>query len=224
MTTITQNGYDFIYRTKRSGQAPVVENWGIERVAAFIFLVEFHRLRSQRCIRNFTFVSRYGSIQYELENFDHATYRDVDKLTKILLPYTDDKLCTIFYTSFEKGLDLGEHILKEKVSHVEEYYNALDDSTSETRFYTRPTREEYEKIGKSVQEELKSNSSNSSSNPKVSDSKGKPIKVWFQAYGITPCVIVRETKSFYWVDGFVGEQQVVEGVRIKKGTSRIIND
>lgn len=205
MTTITQNGYTFIYRTKRPGQLPVVETWDIERVAAFIFLVEFHRLRSQRTKKGFTFVSAYGSIQYELEDCDRATYHDIDRLTKLLLPYTGDDLCTVFYTTFEKGLDLGERMLKSKVQEFE------DENSSS--FYTRLSKQEYEEQAAAQQQQVQAC---------VPVSTGKTIQVWFQAYGIIPCVVVRETNSFYWVNGFSGGNQVVEGARVKKGTSRII--
>lgn len=215
MTTITQNGYNFIYRNTRRGQLPVVETWSVERVAAFIFLVEFHRRRTYRCVHNFTFVSRYGSIQYELEEFDTPTFHDVDKLTKILLPYIDNEFCTMFYTSFDKGLDLAEKILRDKVSSKEAPQTVMGVSYEPARFYERPTREEYEEKAYQEQQALQS---------QVSDFEGKTIKVWFYNYGIIPCVVTRESNCYYWVNGFLGDTQVIEGARIKKGTSRIITD
>ena len=37
MVTITQTGYNFRYRNKKTGQLPIIETWSIERVAAFVF-------------------------------------------------------------------------------------------------------------------------------------------------------------------------------------------
>lgn len=215
MTTITQIGYDFIYRNTRRGNLPVVETWSIERVAAFIFLVEFHRKRTYRCVHNFTFVSKYGSIQYELEDFDTPTFRDVDKLTKILLPYIDNEFCTMFYTSFDKGLDLAEKMLKDKVASLETPCSIGEEEYIPPCFYTRPTRQEYEEASHKEQQSLKD---------KVPKGDSKTIKVWFYNHGIIPCVVIRESPCYYWVDGFVGDTRIVENARVRKGTSRIISD
>ena len=216
MTTITQDGYDFIYRTKRPGHLPVVETWGIERVAAFIFLVEFHRRRSESVKQGYTYTSAYGSIQYELEGFDTPTFQDIDKLTKILLPYIDNDLCSIFYTTFEKGLDLGEAMLKEKVRDLEEVQVIRGEEVVPDSYYSRPTRQEYEAKHNEEQVELLKEVPEST--------PGEVIKVQFQAYGIIPCTIIRETASFYYVEGLVNGKKIIQNTRIKKGTSRIVNE
>lgn len=214
MATITQTGYDFIYRQRVSGRLPIVETWGIERVAAYMFLIEFYRVRSQRYVGSFTFVSRVGNIQYELSECDKETNHDLDKLTKVLLPYTSDDLCTMWYTSFDMALNMAEKMIKEKIALAEEPYEMLGQKITPPRFLTRPTREEYEAREKEEQE-------------KMGDAPagvGATIRVLFYNLGIIPCRIVRETDSWYWVDGYVDGEVAVANARVKKGTSRIITD
>lgn len=213
MTTITQNGYDFIYRTKLTGQQPILESWSIERVAAFVFLVEFYRQRSQRYVGSFTFVSRVGSIPYELLEFDRETNRDVDKLTKLLLPYTSDELCVMWYTSLPEALDMAEKLLRERVSREEEDVVVFGGQTVKQRFLERPTREEYESRFKADFEGIL---------PDIQPDQVMLIK--FDDLGIVPCIKIRETPRYIFVDGFLKGKQVVFGSRVGKGSARIVKE
>lgn len=215
MTTITQNGYEFIYRNKVQGQPPVVETWGIERVSAFIFLIEFYRLNSQRYMDSLTLVSAYGSIQYELEEFDKVTYHDVDKLSKLLMPYTSDELRIMWYTSFDKALGQAERMIKERIEREEADTEVFGEIIPGESFLSRPSKEVYDLIAEKQREALRDLAESSDS---------AVLKVWFAAHGIIPCVVVKETNSWYWVDGYKDGEKVVTNSRVKKGTSRIIEE
>ena len=214
MATITQTGYEFVYRQRVAGGLPIVETWDIERVAAYIFLIEFYRVRSQRYVGKFTFVARVGNIQYELEGFDRETNRDIDKLTKLLLPYTTDELCIMWYTSFPKALDMATRMLKEKIASLEEPYEMLGRTVVPPRVMTRPTKEEYE-------------ARETAERRRIEEENKVPagmLRVWFERYGVITCKIVRETACWYWVDGYSDGMVVVSNARVKKGTDRIISD
>lgn len=226
MVTITQDGYNFIYRSKRVGELPVTETWGIERVAAFVFLIEFHRIRSQRYKKAMTFVSSYGRIQYELLDFDQDSNHDINKLTGLLANYVDGENSYVFYTSFDKALNIAEDMIKEKIKDKEAPMTIMGKEYKPPRFLSRPTEEEYKQVETVAIDKIKEQVS---TNTEVGEVKagtymkpGSTIKVWFVHYGIIPCIIKRETDKSFFVDGFVNGKQVVTNARIAKGTGRII--
>lgn len=226
MVTITQDGFNFIYRSKRVGELPVTETWGIERVAAFVFLIEFHRIRSQRYKKAMTFVSSYGRIQYELIDFDGDSNHDINKLTGLLANYIDGENSYVFYTSFGKALDIAEEMIKEKIKDKEAPMTIMGKEYKPPRFLSRPTEEEYKKSETTAMDKLKEQTSIDVEVGEVKSGTymkpGSTIKVWFVHYGIIPCIIKRETPKYVIVDGFVNGKQVVTGARIRKGTGRII--
>lgn len=212
MITITQNGYDFIYRSKRAGQQPVVETWGIERVAGFLFLVEWHRTRSQKYVSKFTLVSKLGAISYELEEFDKDTNHDVDKLSKLLLPYTGTEVESIFYTTFDKGLDLAEKLLKEKVKAPQEPVVAFGREFSLPALLTRPAREEYEAADLAKRQEMMS--------AEVNNLDGVILKVWFAKHGVLPCRVVDQDDKRYTIDVYL-DGSVIDRCKVQKNSSRV---
>lgn len=213
MITITQQGTDFLYRNKRTGEQPIVETWGIERVAGFLFLIEWHRMRSQRYVKSFVFVAAAGQINYELVDFDLATNRDINKLTKLLVPYSGDEVGQIFYTTFDKGLDIAEELLKNKIKASEGTIMHLGKEIPLPKILTRPTREEYEAADLAQKQELMLQEANTV--------PGTVIKVWFANHGVLPCKIVDETSTWLFVDVYLNNQCIEKKCRIKKGSSRV---
>lgn len=146
--TITQHGADFIVHDS-SDKTIKDETWGIERLAAFM---SYHYTLNT-CARNYrkgaTFVPAVGAIQYSCEGFDQATSRDIDKLTSYLVP----KLCSYYWDPTKQGylgrplrivLDDVEALAKEWVESEEAPFEAFGQVSERPRFYSRPTREEYD--------------------------------------------------------------------------------
>lgn len=214
MTTITQKGYDFVYRTTVPGQQPIVETWSIERVAGFLFLIEFHRQRSQKYVKGYTLTAAVGNIQYELGEFDKETYRDIDKLTRLLTKYSGEMLENMWLSEFNKGVDLAERVLKEKVANAEKPLEILGTVHPATRFYSRPTREEYETIQAKENAEL----------AKIAGEDARIVRVWFPEVGILPCKVLKETASCLWVDAYANGKCLYSNRRLLKNTARIFED
>ena len=80
---------------------------------------------------------------------------------------------------------------------------------------SRPSKESYDLVAEEQRKTLRQ---------LADDYEGRVLKIWFAAYGIIPCVIVRETGSWYWVEGYKDGEKVVTNSRVKKGTSRIIEE
>lgn len=214
MITITQKGYEFVYRNTIPGQTPICEIWSIERVAGFLFLIEFHRQRSQKYVKGYTLTAAVGTIQYELGEFDKETYRDIDKLTRLLNKYTGDMLGNMWMTNFDKGVDNAERLLKEKVEDVEKPIEILGTVQPGERFYTRPTKEEYEEIQEKEKEEL----------DRIAGKDSRIVRVWFPDMGILPCKVLKETNSCFWVDAYCNGKRLYTNRRLLKNTARVFED
>lgn len=214
MITITQNGYNFVYRAPVPGQSPRVEEWGIERVGAFVFLVEFYRINSQKYVGKYTLVAAVGSIQYELDGFDKDTNRDIDKLTRLLMPYTTPELKIMWYTQFNKALDMAERMLKEKVADLEAPYEVAGNIFTPKPFYQRMSKADYDEKVKADMEAART-----AVGATIDDVL---MRIWFHDYGTLLCKVTKETNSYIWVDGFAGGEQVVSNTRIRKDSSKII--
>lgn len=214
MITITQNGFKFIYRAPRPSMSPLIEEWDIERVGAFVFLVEFYRISSQKYVGKYTLVAAVGSIQYELDGFDKETNRDIDKLTRLMLPYTQAPLSYMWNTQFNKALDLAERMIREKVSELQAPVESMGRTITPRRFYSRPTEEEY--ITRLEAERSAAMEAVGASSPE------EVVRVWFSDYGSLMCRIVKETNSFVWVDGYDNGRKVIDSTRIRKDSSRVM--
>ena len=85
MPKLIQTGYNFRY-TATTGGNVIDEEWGIERVAAYMCIVEANRMLSQRYEKYRTYCSRIGMTLYDVEFLDSATKVDLNTLINKFLP------------------------------------------------------------------------------------------------------------------------------------------
>lgn len=146
--TFTQHGADFIVHDS-SDKSIKDETWGIERLAAFMSYHYTLNTCARKYMKGATFVPAVGAIQYSCEGFDQPTSRDIDKLTAYLVP----RLCAFYSDPTKQGylgrplpqvLDDVEALAKEWVANEETPFEAFGQVTPRPRFYSRPTREEYD--------------------------------------------------------------------------------
>lgn len=214
MITITQLGHKFRYRKKENGSPAIVETWDIERVAAFMFVIELHRLISQRYLGRLTFINHIGATDYQLTEFDKETNRDLNKLFGLLSSYTEPPLSYQFYTSFDKALDLADSYIRDAVKRAEEPVEIRGVVHERPRFLERPSEEEYE-------QEMLEKGSDAIKQAKEEDPT-KVITCYFEHYGVLPCIIVHETPKSYFVDAYLKNEKIFEKSKIDKNSSRYI--
>lgn len=212
-TTIMQRGYRFVYRETVPGLPPIVESWGIERVAAFIYLVDFYRRKSQKYVKGYTLVSAVGNIQYELGECDKPTYRDIDRLVNLLVPYDQEGIDCVWMVDFKQALDLAENMLIKKVAEKEAPIRVFDQDLLPPRWYSRPTEEVYEKEEKDKADLIR----------KVAGEGAKIIHIWFPDYGVLPCSVLKETASCVWVTAYFKNKPIFENRRMMRSTMRVFD-
>jgi len=214
MISIIQLGHLFQYKNKEPGATTIIETWEIERVAAFMFVVELNRQISQRYVSGLTFVNKIGAIQYQLLDFDKATNKDLNKLTALLSEYLEPPKTFQFHTTFLKGIDLAEKLIREAVERYEEPVVIRQVSYPRQRFLSRPTEEEYEKL-------VKSRGSEETEKARAVD-PGSVLMVYFNGWGVIPCIVNEEKPKYFFVDGYLRNRKVVEGFRLSKDSNNIV--
>lgn len=145
--TITQNGFNF--NVHEADKLKSDEEWGIERVAAFMSVHHVLNTMATKYMKGRTLRPVVASIMYTL-NCDKATSRDLDKLTGYLVP----KLCGI-YTSdgwgflggpLTKVLDGVEKLALDHIAAEEAPIEVLGKTCTPPKFLSRPSKEEYDII------------------------------------------------------------------------------
>lgn len=143
--TITQNGYNFTVHEADTLKSD--EEWGIERVAAFMSVHHVLNAMATKYMKGMTLRPIIASIMYTL-NCDEVTSRDLDKLTGYLVP----KLCDI-YTSDGWGflggplaqvLDAVEKLTLDHIAAEEAPIEVMGKTCTPPRFLSRPSKEEYD--------------------------------------------------------------------------------
>lgn len=143
--TITQNGYNFTVHEADTLKSD--EEWGIERVAAFMSVHHVLNAMATKYMKGMTLRPIIASIMYTL-NCDEVTSRDLDKLTGYLVP----KLCDI-YTSDGWGflggplaqvLDAVEKLALDHIAAEEAPIEVMGKTCTPPRFLSRPSKEEYD--------------------------------------------------------------------------------
>lgn len=145
--TITQNGFNF--NVHEADKLKADEEWGIERVAAFMSVHHVLSTMATKYMKGMTLRPAVASIMYTL-NCDAVTSRDLDKLTGYLVP----KLCDI-YTSdgwgflggaLSKVLDDVEKLALDHIASEEEPIEILGKTCTPPKFLSRPSKLEYDAI------------------------------------------------------------------------------
>lgn len=145
--TITQNGFNF--NVHEADKLKSDEEWGIERVAAFMSVHHVLNTMATKYMKGLTLRPVIASIMYTLK-CDEATSRDIDKLTGYLVP----KLCGIYTSdgwgflggSLSRVLDDVEKLAIDYITAEEAPITVLGKTCAPPKFLSRPSKEEYDII------------------------------------------------------------------------------
>lgn len=228
---ITQNGYTFTYVYTYNGQKPIVEDWSLERLAGYMFLVETHRTRSQKYTKDRTYMNRFGNQVYTFDEmeFDAETNRDLNKLVKrISKAMPDGKLQELWLTpNWNDALDTMESFVKELIADAEKPVTVMGNTYTPDKFLTRPTAEEYA-TRKPVEEpkpEPKKPVRTSTPKPvsKSGDAIGRYLKFDFVSCGVKKCKVVGIQGRSYICEAYNDDGTVLDPVaRVGIGSKRIV--
>lgn len=230
-TTIRQNGFDFTYIHKVPGSLPEVESWSVERVASFMFLVEFHRVNSQRYVKGRTCINRYGRIQYELEEVDEATYKDIDLMTRRLntLVSSEEQCNELWVMEFTKGLDYLEDTLKAYITDSRTLVEVMGKPVVLDTEFTRPSKEEYDNLlaEKRAQEEeeakrLKEKRAKTVTPGIVPVTTGQTIKFDFIKHGVLECEVIGIVGRSYICKVYKNGVCIDDACKIGRSSKRIV--
>lgn len=155
---LIQTGYNFRY-TATTGGNVIDEEWGIERVAAYMCIVEANRMLSQRYEKYRTYCSRIGMTLYDVEFLDSATKVDLNTLINKFLPEvldTDNDNIKYLGMPLNTALDALEAKVKDLIVDEESPIEAFGQIYTPDKLLTRPTAEEYSEIvAKKAEKEAK---------------------------------------------------------------------
>lgn len=158
MPKLIQTGYNFRY-TATTGGNVIDEEWGIERVAAYMCIVEANRMLSQRYEKYRTYCSRIGMTLYDVEFLDTATKVDLNTLINKFLPEVLDKdndNIRFLGMPLNTALDDFEVKIKDLIVDEESPIEAFGHVYTPDKLLTRPTEEEYaEIVAKKAEKEAK---------------------------------------------------------------------
>lgn len=143
--TITQQGYNFIVHD--ADKLIADEEWGIERVAAFMSLHNVLNTSATRYSKGITFRPAIAAIMYTLK-CDSLTSKDLDKLSRYLIPkisdsYNDADRQSLLGRPLATVLDALEAIAVTHVQESEAPIEVFGQIVQQPRFYQRPTEQEY---------------------------------------------------------------------------------
>ena len=146
LAKITQQGYKFHY-SNQSKKLPVEQEWSLERVAAYMCIIEACRILSQRYEQAKTYCNRLGMTAYELENLDAETRKDLNTLTtkflsEVLETAQDDP--ELLAKPLGAVLDGFEEKVSEMIKDAELPIDAFGSIIEPAPLLTRPSADEYE--------------------------------------------------------------------------------
>lgn len=145
LAKITQQGYKFHY-SNQSKKLPVEQEWSLERVAAYMCIIEACRILSQRYEQAKTYCSKLGMTMYELENLDAETRKDLNTLTtkflsEVLETAQDDP--AFLAKPLSAVLDGFEEKVSEMIKDAEIPIDAFGAVINPEPVLTRPSEAEY---------------------------------------------------------------------------------
>lgn len=144
--TITQNGFTFTVHD--ADKLVADEEWGIERVSAFISLHHVLNVMATRYTKGMTFRLSVASIMYTLK-CDSVTSKDLNKLNNYLIR----ELCGIYDDPQRQGflgrplsvvLDDIEVKALDYIKESEAPVEALGKTVTPPPFFSRPSKAEYD--------------------------------------------------------------------------------
>jgi hypothetical protein len=143
--TITQRGYTFVVHD--ADKLIADEEWTIERVASFMSLHNVLNTSATRYSKGITFRPAIATIMYTL-NCDSATSKDLDKLSRYLIPkisdsYNDADRQSLLGKPLATVLDALEQAAITHVQEAEAPMTVFGKEVPQPRFYQRPTEQEY---------------------------------------------------------------------------------
>lgn len=226
---ISQNGFTFTYVYTYNGQKPIIEEWGIERLAGYMFLVETHRTRSQKYTKDRTYMNRFGNQVYTFDEmeFDEATNHDLNKLIKkISKTMSDDTLQELWLTpDWNTALDKMESFVKALISDSEKPVEVMGSVYQPEKFLSRPTEEEYATL-KPVEEPKpvkKTITRPTTSTTNRTEMIGRRFMFNFIVYGVKECKIVDVQGKSYICEAYDDNGKILEsGAKIGFTSKRIV--
>lgn len=230
-TTIRQNGFEFTYIHKVQGSLPEVESWEIERVASFMFLIEFHRARSQKYSKGRTYINKYGRIQYELEDIDDNTNKDLDLMTKRLgtLISSEEQYNQLWVMEFAKALDYLEALLKSYISDRNTPVEVMGKSVVIGTEFVRATKDEYDTLlaaQRAADEEeaqrLKEKRAKAVTPGVVPVTTGQTIKFDFIKHGVLECEVIGIVGRSYICKVYKDGVCIDDACKIGRNSKRIV--
>lgn len=144
--TITQRGYNFIVHD--ADKSVKDEEWGIERVAAFMSVHYTLNVKATKYAKGTTFKPTVAATQYSFQA-DAVTSADIDKLTGYLVP----KLCAMYEDPAKQGflgrplsivLDEVENMALDHIAQEEAEIEVFGQKCKPEPFYSRPSKAEYD--------------------------------------------------------------------------------
>lgn len=144
--TITQQGYNFTVHD--ADKLIADEEWGIERVAAFMSLHNVLNTSATRYSKGITFRPAIAAIMYTL-NCDTASSKDIDKLSRFLIPkisdsYSDADRQSLLGKPLHVVLDALEALAADYVKDAEAPIIVFGKEVYPPKFYQRPSKQEYD--------------------------------------------------------------------------------
>lgn len=151
MVKITQQGFNFLYVDKKPGIEPIKEEWSIERVAAFLYFVDYQRMQSMKYTKGRTWTNKFGNLSYvfdTMDGFDDVSYKEITKIIKTLPNYLTATDFDILWlqSDLKPALDWLEDKIKEMIKKEEAPVQVFGKTITPKSFHVRPTEAEYEVI------------------------------------------------------------------------------
>lgn len=231
-TKIKQNGYDFTYVYTYNGQKPVIENWGLERVVAFMYLAEMHRQRSQKYTKDRTYMNRFGNQVYVFDDleFDLETNKDVNRLVKLVSKSmsADKEQEYWLIHDWRAALDSMESYVKELVASAEKPVEVMGSVYTPPKFLSRPSEEEYkakaeaerqaEEARLAVMREQRAQRATTTTCAEI----GTLIKFDFIKHGVLECEVVGVQGRSYICKVYKNGTCIDDACKIAKNSKRIV--
>lgn len=234
-TKIKQNGYSFTYVYTYNGQKPIIEDWGLERVVAFMYLAEMHRQRSQKYTKDRTYMNRFGNQVYVFDDleFDLETNKDINRLVKLVSKsMTPDKEQEYWLIhDWRAALDSMESYVKELVANAEKPVEVMGNTYTPPKFLSRPSEEEYKAKAEAqrkeeearlavMREQRVQRATMTTTAGKVAI--GTHLKFNFIKYGVMECVVTGYSGRSYLVDVLRDGKVIETGWKFAYNSSRIV--
>ena len=225
LAKITQQGYKFHY-SNQSKKLPVEQEWSLERVAAYMCIIEACRILSQRYEQAKTYCSKLGMTMYELENLDAETRKDLNTLTtkflsEVLETAQDDP--AFLAKPLSAVLDGFEEKVSEMIKDAELPIEAFGSVIEPEPLLTRPTEDEYEE--RLSAESIKESKKRRRLLKQIADGVvGKHVKIEYGNYE-NDALVTKQTDKYLYLTVYDDSKCVLrEDMRVPIYSNRYISE